>query len=124
MRDFEDGGADPVAVTDAHLVVAQSFDREVLAKLSADEVVSAEPAFPVPVGVDLVDEHVAPLLAAVARQIALAVTVHVQLAHAARAGDGVLEDPCKDGLPLPGHVLRHADVNGDERANPISGRLG
>ena len=123
MCDFEDGGADPVAVADADLVVAQSFDREVLAKLSVDEVVSAELAFPVPVGVDLVDEH-GPLLAAVARQIALAVTVHVQLAHAARAGDGVLEDPCKDGLPLPGHVLRHADVHGDERANPMSGRLG
>jgi hypothetical protein len=48
LCDFEYGGADPVAVADADLVVARSFDREVLAKLSVDEVVSAEFAFPVP----------------------------------------------------------------------------
>ena len=76
---------------------AQPFDREVLAELAVDEVVASELAFPVPIGVDLVDEH-GPLLAAVAGEIALAVTLHVQLAAPARAGDGVLEDPGKDGL--------------------------
>ena len=64
LRDFEDGGADLVAVADADLVVAESFDGEVLAELSVDEVVSSELAFPVAVGVDLVDEDGA-LLAAV-----------------------------------------------------------
>ena len=122
MRDFEDGGADPVAVADADLVVAQSLDREVLAELSVDEVISTELSFPVAVGVDLVDEH-GPLLAAVAGQIALAVTIDVQLAHAARAADGVLEDAGEHRLPLPGHVLRHADVHGDERAHRMSGGL-
>ena len=38
LRDLEDGGADPVAVADADLGVAQSFDREVLAELPGDEV--------------------------------------------------------------------------------------
>ena len=123
LRDLEDGGADLVAVADAHLVVAQSLDREVLAELAVDEVIATELAFPVAVGVALVDEH-GPLLAAVPAQVALAVTVDVELAHTARAADGVLEDAGEDGLPLPGHVLRHADIHGDQRAHGLGGRLG
>ena len=85
MRYLEGGGADPVAVADADLVVTESFDGEVLAELSVDEVVSAELAFPVPIGVDLVDEHGA-LLAAVPRQIALTVALDVELADSAGTG--------------------------------------
>ena len=82
LGDLEHGRADPVAVADADLVVAQPFDGEVLAELPVDEVVAAELALPVAVRVDLVDEHGA-LLAAVAGQIALAVAVDVELADAA-----------------------------------------
>ena len=85
LGDLEDGGADPVAVADADLVVAQPLDGEVLAELSVDEVVPAELALPVAVRVDLVDEHGA-LLAAVPGEVALAVAVDVEPAHAARAG--------------------------------------
>src|SRR4051794_16494141 len=116
LRDFEDGSADPVAVADAHLVVAESLDREVLAELPVDEVASSELAFPVPVGVELVDEDGA-LLAAVTAQIPLAVPVDVELAHAARSGDGVLEDSREDRLALPPHVLWHADVDRQQSAD-------
>ena len=64
---LEGRGADPIAVPDAHLGVGEAFDGEVLAELPVREVVSSELAFPVPVGVDLVDEH-RPLLAAVSRR--------------------------------------------------------
>src|SRR3954452_15813975 len=114
LRDFEDGGADPVAVADADLVVAQPFDREVLADLSVDEVASPELVFPVPVGAELVDEDGA-LFAPMPAEIALAVAVDVELPRPARAGHGILEYPREDGLPLPGHVLRHADVDGYQR---------
>ena len=57
-------------------------------------------------------------------QIALAVAVDVQLAHAARARGGLLEDAGEDGLPLPRHVLRHADVDGEERARRLSAGRG
>ena len=110
LGDLEDGVADPVAVADAHLVVAEPVDGEVLAELSVDEVVSAELAFPVPVRVDLVDEHRA-LLAAVPAEIALAVAVDVELAHAAGSGHGILEDTREHGPALPGDVLRQADVD-------------
>ena len=84
LGDLEDGGADPVAVADADLVVAQPVDGEVLAELPVDEVVAAELALPVAVGVELVDEDGA-LLAAVPGEVALAVAVDVEPAHAARA---------------------------------------
>ena len=118
LRDFEDGGADLVAVADAHFVVAQSLDGEVLAELPVDEVASSELALPVPIGVDLVDEHGA-LLAAVPGGIALTVAVEVEPAHPARTGDGILEHAGEDGPPLPGHVLRQADVHGQQRSHPL-----
>ena len=64
-RDLEHRAADPVPVADAHLVVGQSLDGEVLAELAVTEVVAAELLLPVAVRVHLVDEHRA-LLAAVA----------------------------------------------------------
>ena len=108
--------ADLVTVADADLVVAEPFDGEVLAELSVDEVVACELAFPVPIGLDLIDEHRS-LLAAVPGEIALTVAVDVELAHAAGTRDGVLEDAGEDRPPLPGHVLRHADVDGHEGAH-------
>ena len=115
LRDLEDGGADPEAVADADLVVAQSLDGEVLAELSMDEVVPTELALPVAVGVDLVDEDGA-LLAAVPAEVALSVPVDVEPAHSARSGYGVLEDAGEHGLALPRHVLRHADVDRQQGA--------
>src|SRR5262249_27651982 len=116
LRDFEDGGPDLVAVADADLVVAQSVDGEVLAELAVDEVAPSELAFPVAVGVELVDEDGA-VLAPVAGEIALAVGLDVELAHVSWANDGILVDAGKDGLPLPGHVPRQADVDRQQSAD-------
>ena len=118
MRHLEDRAADPVAIADAHLVVAESLHGEVLAELSVHEVVSSKLAFPVPVRVDLVDEH-RTLLAAVPRQIALTIAVNVEPADPAGTGHGILEDPGEDGPPLPGHVLRQADVDRQQPADTL-----
>src|SRR5436190_183685 len=118
LGDLEDGGADPVAVADADLVVAQPLDGEVLAELPVDEVASVEFALPVAIRVDLVDEHRA-LLAAMPGEVALTVAVDVELAHPARSAHRVLEHAGEDGLPLPGHVLRQADVDGQQGAHRI-----
>ena len=74
--------ADLVAIADAHLVIGESLHGEVLAELAVDEVVSSELALPVAIGVDLVDEHGA-LLPAVPGEIALTITLDVELADAA-----------------------------------------
>ena len=123
LGDLEQRGADPVAVADADLVVAQPLHREVLAELPVDEVASSQLVLPVAIGVDLVDED-GPLLAAVPGEITLAVAVHVEPADAARAADGVLEDAREHGLALPRHLLGHADVDRQQGAHRTgSGRV-
>src|SRR3954453_3746370 len=83
-----------------------------------NEVASAQLAFPVPIGIELVDEDGA-LLAAVPADIALTIPVDVEPSHTARTGDGILEDAGEEGPPLPGHVLRHADVYRPQRAGGL-----
>src|SRR5262249_44760190 len=77
LSDFELGRADPVPVADAHLVVRQAVDGQVLPELAVTEVVPAEMTLPVPIRPDLIDQH-GSLLAAVPVQVALTVTVDVE----------------------------------------------
>src|SRR4051794_25629886 len=116
LGDLEERAADPVAVADAYLVVAEPFHREVLAELPVDEVASSQLVLPVAIRLDLIDEDGA-LLAAVPGTITLAVAVHVELADAASAADGILVDAGEHALPLPRHVLGHADVDRQQGAH-------
>src|SRR5262249_46232675 len=120
LGDLEGRAPDPVAVADTDLVVAEPFDREVLAELSVDEVVAFKLAFPVPVGVELIDED-GTLLPAVPGEITLPVALDVELGHSASAGHRVLEDAGKDRLSLPGYVLRETDVHGHQPADKVDG---
>jgi hypothetical protein len=123
LGDLEQRGADPVAVADADLVVAQPLHREVLAELPIDEVASSQLVLPVAIRVDLIDEDGA-LLTAVPGEISLAVAVHVELANATRAADGILVDAREHGLPLPRHLLGQADVDRQQGAHRTgSGRV-
>jgi hypothetical protein len=53
----------PVAIPNAHLLVRQALDGEILPELPVAEVVSTELALPIMIGVDLIDED-GPMLAA------------------------------------------------------------
>jgi hypothetical protein len=44
-------------------------------------------------------------------EIALTIALDVKLADGAGTADGVLENTGENRLPLPGHVLRHANVD-------------
>jgi hypothetical protein len=66
-----------ITVADASDIVRQSFDREVLAELSVDEVGPLELVLPVAIRFDLVDED-GSLLTPVAGQVALTVSVQIQ----------------------------------------------
>ena len=120
LGDFEGCRPDLVVVTDADLVVAEAVDREVLAELAVDQVVAPELSLPVSIGIDLVDED-GPLLAPVAGSVALSVALDIEGAHVAGAVDGVFEHPGEDGPAPPAHVLRHADVHGEQLAHDCSG---
>jgi hypothetical protein len=109
--------ADPVAVADAHLVVGQAGDGEVLPELPAGEVVPAQLLLPVPVGVDLVHEH-RPVLPAVRGQIALPVAVDVQPPHHLGAVDGPLPHRRVYYPAAPCHILRQAYIYRQQAPGP------
>ena len=113
LRHLEDRFADAIPVADAHLVVGQALDGEVLAELPEGEVAPAKLVLPVAVGSDLVDEH-GTLLAAVAGQVALSVAVDVEAPHHPPPRDGRLPDGRVDGPAVPGDVAREADVHGEQ----------
>jgi DNA-binding CsgD family transcriptional regulator len=102
--------ADAVPVADAHLVVGQAVNGQVLAEHPVGQVVPPEVLPPVLIGLHLVDEH-GPLLATVALQVALAVAVDVETAHHPRPGHRLLPDARVHGLAVPRHVLGHPDVD-------------
>jgi len=66
--------ADPITVTDAHRIVGQSFDGEVLAELSVDEVGALQLLLPMAIRFNLVDED-RPLFASMSAQVALTVSL-------------------------------------------------
>src|SRR5438477_12774528 len=74
LSDLEQRAADLITVADAHGTVGQSFDREVLAKLSVDEVGPLQLLLPIAVRFDLVDED-GSLFTPVPGQVALTVSL-------------------------------------------------
>ena len=113
LGDLEGGVADPVAVSDADLLVGQTFDGEVLAEVAGDEVVAAEHLRPVLIGRPVI--HVdGPVLAAMADEVGLAVAVHVQPPHPASARNRGLEDRRPHGTATPRHLPRKPDVHREQ----------
>ena len=119
LGDLELRLADPVPIADAHLVVGEAVDGEVLPELAVDEIVPAEIPLPVLVRLDLVDEHRAHL-AAVPVGVALTVAVDIQPPHHPRPRHRFLPDPRVDGPALPGHILRHTDIHRQDRRHAKS----
>jgi hypothetical protein len=107
LGDLELGLADAVPAPDAHLVVGQAGHGEIFAERTVARVVAAEVLLPVPIGLDLVDQHCA-LLAAVPVGVALAVAVDVEPPDHRRAVHRVLPYPGVDSLALPGRIARQA----------------
>src|SRR5262245_29398594 len=110
LGDLEHGPADLVAIADAHHIVGQTFNREVLAELTVDEVGSLQLLLPVAIRFNLVDEDSA-LLTAVPGQITLAVPVEIQSANAAAAAHRVLPDPGVYRASLPLDIARQSNVH-------------
>src|SRR5262245_21233589 len=110
LCDLEHGFADPVAVANAHLLVRQTIDSEILPELPVGEVVSTELALPIVIGVDLIDE-LGSVFAAMPDQVALPVAVDIEPPNHPGVADRVFPYAGVDGAALPAHILRHADVH-------------
>jgi hypothetical protein len=117
LRHFKHGAPDPIAIADAHLVVGQPFDGEILPELPIAEVASVEMALPIAIGLNLVNKD-GPMLAAVPHQIPLTIALDVEPPRHPPALNGRLPNGGVDRLSLPRDIARQTNV---DRKNP--GRL-
>jgi len=104
LRDLERGVADPAAVADADLVIGHPFHGEVLAEMTGQEVVPAEELRPVLIGGTVIHIDGA-MLATMANQIGLRITIHVQARYTTPARHRRLEDRGTRRAATPLHVL-------------------
>jgi hypothetical protein len=118
LSDLEKCAADLITVADAHGIVGQSFDREVLAELSVDEVSPLQLLLPIAIRFDLMHED-GSLLTTVPGQVPLTISLEIQAADAAPATQGILPDPGVYSAPLPNDVARKPDVYRCSRAIPL-----
>ena len=120
LRHLEQRAADPIAIADAHGIVGQSFNGEVLAELSADEVGPLQLLLPVSIGFDLVGVDRA-LLTAVPGQVALTIAVEIQSADLTSATHRLLPDRGVHRATLPCDVAREANVHREESSHVVGG---
>src|SRR3984957_4029924 len=92
LSDLEQCAADLITVADANGIVGQSFDREVLAELSVDEVRAIDVVLPVAIGFDLADEG-GSLLTPVAAQLAFPDSVQIYPDAPTAAPQRIFPDP-------------------------------
>jgi len=109
LRYFKKRSPDSVAAADTHCIVCQSLNREIFAELPEGKIVAAQLTFPIPVGIDLVDQNRS-VLAAMPGEVALAVTVNIQPPNQAPALDWFLPDTRMHGLAVPRNVTRKSDI--------------
>src|SRR6516165_3657979 len=110
LSDLEQRAADLITVPDAHGIVGQSLDREVLAELSVDEVGPLQLLLPVAIRFDLVDED-GSLLTPVADQVALTVSFQIQPADPTAATHRILPDRSVYSATLPLDITRKSDIH-------------
>src|SRR5262245_25340482 len=110
LSDLEERAADLITIADAHGIVRQSFDREVLAELSVSEVAPLQLLLPIAIRFDLVDKDRA-LLTPVPGQVALTVSVEIQPADPTAAAHWIFPDPGVHSPTLPLDVQRKSDVH-------------
>ena len=109
LRHFKDHVANAIPIANAHLVIGKSLDREVFSELAEDEVTASENAFPVAIGLDLINENGA-LFPTVAAEIALPVAHNIELAHHSAALHWRFPNGGTDRLAVPCHIAWEADI--------------
>ncbi len=57
LRYFKFSTTDAVSIADAHLIVRKSLNGEVFSELPVDEVIASEKAFPIVIGVHLINKN-------------------------------------------------------------------
>jgi hypothetical protein len=113
LRDFEECASDPIPVTDAHRIIGQAFDREILTEMSERpriaQVGPVESLLPIIIRLDLVHKDGA-LFPSVSIPISLTVPVQIQPADPTPAMQWILPDSGMHGPTLPLDVAWETNV--------------
>jgi hypothetical protein len=110
LSDLEKCVANLITIANAHSIVGQAFDREVLAELSMDEVGPLQLRLPIAIRFDLINEDGA-LLTPVSGKVALAVSLQIQAPNPTAAAHRILPDRSVHGATLPLDVARESDIH-------------
>src|ERR1700722_10139717 len=105
LSDLEQCTADLITITYARDIVGQSFDREVLAELSVDEVGPVQLLLPVVIGFDLIYED-GTLLTPMPGKITLTVSFQIHPPDATTAMHRILPYPGVHSSAFPLNVAR------------------
>ena len=109
LRHFKYRITDAVAIANADLVIGKSLNGEVFSELAEDEVITSEKAFPVVIGVHLINKNGA-LLPTMTGEIALGVANNIELAHHLSSLNWSFPDRGTDSLTVPCHVAWKTDI--------------
>src|SRR5277367_186095 len=107
---FKYGVTNAVSIADADLVIRKSLNRKVFSELAEDKVITSEKAFPVVIGLHLINKNGA-LLPAMTPEIALRIANNIELAHHSSVLHGRFPDRGTDGLTVPCHVAWKTDID-------------
>jgi len=110
LGDLEERATDAELVADTDLRIGQTLNCEILSELSKGEIYAVEFILPVAIGIDLVNEYCT-VLAPVAHQIPLRVTLDVQSPHHALAVNWILANGCADSLSAPSDLTRQTYIH-------------
>jgi hypothetical protein len=109
LRHFKYSTTNAVAIANADLVIGKSIHSEIFSELAEAEVITPEKTLPVVIGVHLINKH-CPLLSTMTREIALGVTINIELARHSPSRDRRFPDCGADGFAAPSHVARKTDI--------------
>ena len=110
LRHFEERITNAVSVADADLVISKPFNGEVLSELAETEIIAAQEALPVVVGVHLINKDGA-LLPTVTGEIPLPVAINIELAHHPPLVHRKFPHRGSDSPTVPCHVPWNTDVH-------------
>src|SRR5271166_1158385 len=109
LRYFKYRTTDAVSIADADLVIKKSLNGEVFSELPVDKVITSEKAFPVVIGVHLINKNGA-MLPAVTGEIGLRITIDIELAHHSPSRNRRFPYCGTDSLTVPCHVAWKTDI--------------
>ncbi len=101
--------ANAVAIANADLVIRKSLNSEVFSELAEDEVFTSEKAFPVVIGIHLINKNGA-MLPTVTGEIGLRIANNIELAHHSSPLNWTFPDRGTDSLTVPCHVAWKTDI--------------